>query len=92
MDLSLIDNFIRFPMTKAVWDNIATTYFDGTDTSEVYSLKSYYNNLQGLWREIDFHHPNLMKCEEDIQKYNSSIHDVRVDAIEPINYCRIDSL
>lgn len=39
MDPSLIGNFIRFPTAKAVWDSIATTYFDGTDTSQVYGLK-----------------------------------------------------
>ncbi|KAG8368503.1 hypothetical protein BUALT_Bualt15G0052400 [Buddleja alternifolia] len=33
MDPVLISNFIRFPTAKMVWDAIATTYFDGTDTS-----------------------------------------------------------
>ena len=63
MDPSLITNFIRFPTAKHVWDSVATTYFDGTDTSQVYdlwrpvrggSIEKYYNDLQGLWREIDF--------------------------------------
>ena len=62
MDPALINNFIRFPTTKMVWDSVATTYFDGTDTSQVYDLKrrvtkmrqvrgsieKYYNDLQGL--------------------------------------------
>ncbi|KAG2717881.1 hypothetical protein I3760_03G194700 [Carya illinoinensis] len=39
MDLSLIGNFIRFPTTKVVWDSIATTFFDGSDTSQVYDLR-----------------------------------------------------
>ena len=42
------------------------------------SIESYYNNLQGLWREIDFRRPNPMKCVEDIQTYNTSIHEDRV--------------
>jgi hypothetical protein len=33
LDPSLIGNFIRFPTAKQVWDSIATTYFDGSDTS-----------------------------------------------------------
>ncbi|KHN45495.1 hypothetical protein glysoja_021570, partial [Glycine soja] len=84
MDLKLVSNFIRFPTAKVVWDSIATTYFDGADTSQVYDLKrrvtrlkegdrsieTYYNNLQGLWREINFRRPNPMKCDADIQKYN----------------------
>ena len=85
MDLALINNFIRFPTAKLVWDYVATAYFDGTDTSQVYDLKrqvtkmrkvggsieKYYNDLQGLWREIDFRRLNPMNCSIDIQKYNT---------------------
>ena len=39
MDPTLISNFIRFPTTKMVWDSVATTYFDGNDTLQVYDLK-----------------------------------------------------
>ena len=81
MDPTLISNFIRFPTAKMVWDSVATTYFDGTDTSQVYDLKrrvtkmrqvggsieKYYNDLQGLWKEIDFRRPNPMNCATDIQ-------------------------
>ncbi|KAK2967708.1 hypothetical protein RJ640_027748 [Escallonia rubra] len=38
MDPKLIGNYIRFPKAKAIWDAIATTYFDGVDTSQVYDL------------------------------------------------------
>lgn len=76
MDPSLIGNFIRFPSAKIMWDTIATTYFDGSDASQVYdlrrrvthlkqagdSLEKCYNNLQGLWREINFRRPNPMQC------------------------------
>ena len=92
MDQSLVANFIRFPTAKQVWDAIATTYFDGTDTSQVYelrrrvtrmrqrggSIEKYYNDLQGIWREIDFRRPNPMECATDIQKYNSMIQEERV--------------
>ena len=92
MDPSLITNFIRFPTAKQVQDSAATTYFDGTDTSQVYNLRrrvtrmkqaggsieKYYNNLQGLWREINFRHPNPMECAIDIQKYNLILQEDRV--------------
>lgn len=42
------------------------------------SIETYYNSLQGLWREIDFRRPNPMKCETDIQKYNSMLQEDRV--------------
>ena len=39
MDPSLIGNFIRFPTAKQVWDAIATTYFNGSDATQVYELR-----------------------------------------------------
>ncbi|GAV73213.1 UBN2_3 domain-containing protein, partial [Cephalotus follicularis] len=92
LDPSLISNFIRFPTAKAIWDSIATTFFDGKDTSQVYDLKrrvtrmkqdggpieKYYNGLQGIWREIDFRRPNPMVCAADIEKYNLTIQEDRV--------------
>lgn len=92
MEPALIGNFIRFPTSKMVWDSIATTYFDGGDTSQVYdlrrrvsrlrqtggSLEKYYTDLQGLWREIDFRRPNPMKCPDDIQLYNNLLQEDRV--------------
>ncbi|KAJ0045362.1 hypothetical protein Pint_05392 [Pistacia integerrima] len=92
MDPSLIGNFIRFPTAKLVWDSIATTYFDGSDMSQVYdlrrrvtrlkqargSLEKYYNDLQGLWCEIDFRRPNPMECAVDIQHYNLILQEDKV--------------
>jgi hypothetical protein len=92
MDPTLIGNFIRFPTAKAVWDAIATTFFDGSDTSQVYelrrrvarlkqadgSLEKFYTDLQGLWREIDFRRPNPMECPADIHHYNSLLQEDRV--------------
>ncbi|XP_020421225.1 uncharacterized protein LOC109949576 [Prunus persica] len=89
---SLIGNFIRFSTAKAVWDAVATTYYDGTDTSQVYDLKrrvsrmrqaggsieTYYNTLQSLWREIDFRRPNMMEYESDIKRYNDILQEDRV--------------
>ncbi|XP_073025411.1 uncharacterized protein [Primulina eburnea] len=42
------------------------------------SIEKYYNDLQGLWREIDFRRPNPMKCATDIQSYNSILQEERV--------------
>jgi hypothetical protein len=85
MDPTLIVNFIRFPTAKAVWDAIATTVFDGSDTSQVYELRrrvaclkqacgsfeKFYTDLQGLWREIEFRQLNLMECPANIHHYNT---------------------
>ena len=42
------------------------------------SIESYYNGLQGLWREIDFCRPNPMESAGDIQKYNTLLQEDRV--------------
>ena len=33
MESSLINNFIRYPTAQQVWDRVAITFFDGSDTS-----------------------------------------------------------
>ncbi|RVW89802.1 Retrovirus-related Pol polyprotein from transposon TNT 1-94 [Vitis vinifera] len=42
------------------------------------SLEKYYNDLQGLWREIDFRRPNLMEYAVDIHNYNLLLQEDRV--------------
>ncbi|OAY61433.2 hypothetical protein MANES_01G083275v8 [Manihot esculenta] len=72
MDPKLISNYIRYPTIKAVWDVVATTYFDGQThhrSMTERSIETYYNNLQGLWRETDFRRPNPMRCESNIKKF-----------------------
>ena len=75
-----------------VWDAIATTYFNGSDTSQVYelrrhvtrlrqgsgSLEKFYTKLQGLWREIDFRLLNPMECAIDIYHYNNLLQEDHV--------------
>ncbi|KAG6493367.1 hypothetical protein ZIOFF_048350 [Zingiber officinale] len=77
---------------KIGMDTLAMTYFDDSDTSQVYdlrlqmtrlkqasgSLEKFYLDLQGLWREIDIRRPNLMECPGDIQRYNSLVQEDRV--------------
>lgn len=40
--------------------------------------ETYYNGLQGLWRDIDFRRPNPVICHVDIERYNSAIQEDRV--------------
>ena len=49
------------------------------------TLEQYYTALQGLWREIDFRHPNPIECITDIHHYNKIIKEERV-------YTFLDSL
>ncbi|KAI5318281.1 hypothetical protein L3X38_037989 [Prunus dulcis] len=47
LEQSLIGNFIRFSTAKAVWDAIATTYYDGTDTSQEDRVYIFFDGLDG---------------------------------------------
>lgn len=85
----LISTFLRFPTAKTGQDAIATTYFDSTDTSQVYDLKwrthqiwpasasieTYYNDHKSLWQEIDFRRLNQIKCDSDIKEHNSNLEE-----------------
>ena len=42
------------------------------------SIEKYYNDLQGLWQEIDFRLPNPMACAIDIQNYHFILQEERV--------------
>ncbi|KAJ0013569.1 hypothetical protein Pint_20274 [Pistacia integerrima] len=59
MDPSLIGNFIRFPMAKLVWDSIATTYFDGSDTSQVYDLRRRVTRLKQAGGSLEKYYNDL---------------------------------
>lgn len=49
IDMSLINNFIRFPTTKMVCDSITITCFDESDTSQLYNLRRHVMCL----RQVD---------------------------------------
>jgi len=42
------------------------------------SLEDYYTDLQSLWQEIDYKHPNLKTCSKNIQKYNILIQEDQI--------------
>lgn len=44
------------------------------------SLERYYNDLQGIWHEIDFYRSNPMEWYNDIEKYNMLIQGDKVYA------------
>ncbi|XP_068340320.1 uncharacterized protein [Pyrus communis] len=98
MEPNLIRYCLRLLTTKEVWDAIAHTYYDGSDISQVYDLtckasrmrqdgrpgETYYNDLQSLWQEIDYHRPNLMKCglDEMFDKIRSDI--LRIEPLSSV--------
>lgn len=106
MDSALITNFIRYPTAKDVWRAVQTTYFDGSDASQIYDLKrrvsrlkqaggpidKYYNDLQGLLREIDFRRPNPMVYPVDIAHHNTLQEEDRLYAFLDGLDDRLDSV
>jgi GAG-pre-integrase domain len=85
-------SYIRYPTAKDVWKAIATTYYDNNDEAHVYALnrqvarvkqdgrpvEAFFDELQGLWQEIDFRCPNPMEHAVDIAKFNTFVQKQRV--------------
>ena len=46
LDPSLIGNFHRYSTAREVWDALATTFFDGGDSSQIYDLQQKVNQLK----------------------------------------------
>jgi gag-polypeptide of LTR copia-type len=92
LETQLRGSFIRYPTAKDVWNAITTTFYDGNDAAQVFALnrkvsrvkqvgktvEEYYNELQGLWQEIDFRRPNPMIYPDEIEKFNKFVQENRV--------------
>ena len=66
-DPTIMGFFIHLRTTKEVWEEVAQTYYDGTDISQIYELKVksfrlrqegwpigvYYADLKAVWQELD---------------------------------------
>jgi transposase InsO family protein len=92
LDKNLYGKFLRYPTAKEVWDAIATTFYDGSDSAQVYDLNKrvhrikqagrpveiYYNELLDLWLEIDFRRPNPMLCAADIESFDKFVQESRI--------------
>jgi Leucine rich repeat/gag-polypeptide of LTR copia-type len=92
LDTNLYGKFLRYPIAKEVWDAIATTFYDGSDATQVFelnkrvnkikqegrSVEEYYNELKNIWLEIDFRCPNQMVCALDIEKFEKFTQESRV--------------
>lgn len=99
MEASLISIFIRYPTTKQVWDTIATTFSDRSDTPQVYepcrqksklkqvgcSLEKFYDELQGLWRSKSFKIGSSSASNVGSLALNSNRSNVNSHQMEKIN-------
>lgn len=88
-----------------MWDALSTTFYDGSDAAQVFelnrrvtrlkqsgkSVEEYYNDLQSLWQEIDFRHPNPMVHAEDITKFNIFVQETRVYTFLDVLDDRLDN-
>lgn len=59
LERPLISTFICFPTAHAVWDAIAKPYFDGTDVSHVYNLKSRTHRMRQAGGSIETYYNDL---------------------------------
>lgn len=78
MSPSLIPRFIRLKTAKEIWEAVARTFYDGSDETQLFelnrrsfntkqngrSLATYYNELLGIFQEID---SRLSVHEENVE-------------------------
>ncbi|CAN1749705.1 hypothetical protein LINPERHAP1_LOCUS3810 [Linum perenne] len=57
-------NYLGFDTANELWDDVAATYSDLGNQSQVYEL-SYYNLLQQVWQDLDMFNDNVWKSVED---------------------------
>lgn len=79
-----MQRFIRLQIAKEIWDAIAKTFYDGSDETQLFELNQrsftthqngrplslYYNELIGIFQEIDAH----VQIQEDNANVIISLH------------------
>ncbi|XP_070672226.1 uncharacterized protein [Malus domestica] len=87
-----MDFFIHLRTAKKVWEEVAQTYYDGFDISQIYELKVksfrlhqegrpigvYYADLKVVWQ--DQRRPNKMECALDLKTLREEVQLDRVYA------------
>ncbi|CAN6702447.1 unnamed protein product [Malus baccata var. baccata] len=77
MDPTIMGFFIHLCTAGEVWEEVARTYYDGFDISQIYELKVksfrfrqegrpigvYYADLKTFWQELDQRRPIKMECD-----------------------------
>ncbi|TQD70018.1 hypothetical protein C1H46_044449 [Malus baccata] len=79
MEPAIMGFFIHLRTAKEVWEEVAQTYYDGSDISQIYELKVksfklrqegrpvgvYYADLKSVWQELDQRRLIKMECAVD---------------------------
>ncbi|KAI5351042.1 hypothetical protein L3X38_003933 [Prunus dulcis] len=94
MEPAIMGFFIHLRTAKEVWEEVARTYYDGSDISQIYELKVqsfrlrqegrpvgvYYADLKSVWQELDQRRPIKMACAVDLKTIRDEIQIDRVYA------------
>ncbi|KAM1760876.1 hypothetical protein ACFX12_003710 [Malus domestica] len=94
MEPAIMGFFIHLRTAKEVWEEVARTYYDGSDISQIYELKvksfrlrqegrpfgEYYADLKSVWQELDQRRPIKMECAVDLKTLQEEIQIDRVYA------------
>ncbi|VFQ89178.1 unnamed protein product [Cuscuta campestris] len=80
IESDIVNQYIEYPTAWDLWKGIEATYGSEKDPLQIYdlmvkaseikqgaqSLEKVFSQLQAVWKEIDRHRPNPMKCREDM--------------------------
>lgn len=95
IESNLIGNISRYPVAKALWDGLATTYGSSTYSLHAYTLHQWasavrqgggtleacWDKLVGIWMRIDERDPNPMICARDIEVYQRKLQEHKLISV-----------
>ena len=87
MEKGIGRTYLYFKTTKEIWDTVAKLYSDVGNSTQIFELKSmlkekkqgdkfvteYYNELLGLWQELDAFQDYDWSCTFDSAKYQKML-------------------
>ncbi|XP_068344208.1 uncharacterized protein [Pyrus communis] len=99
MEPVIMGFFIHLRTATKVWEEVAQTYYDGSDISQIYELKVksfrlhqegwsvgvYYADLKSVWQKLDQMRPVKMECVVDLKTLREEIQiDCPLPSVEEI--------
>ncbi|CAN1813301.1 hypothetical protein LINPERHAP1_LOCUS26837 [Linum perenne] len=70
-------NYLGYDTTKELWDDVASTYSDLGNQSQVYEL-NYYNVLKQIWQDLDMFNDHIWSSATDQAYFKKTVDTNRI--------------
>ncbi|XP_052206376.1 uncharacterized protein LOC127810847 [Diospyros lotus] len=92
IDEDISSNYMCYPTTKELWDNVNQMYSDLSNQSQVFeltlklgeirqgddSITKYFHSLKRLWQDLDLFNTYEWKSTEDCNHHKKMVEDDRI--------------